>query len=93
MFPTCFKPHKGNIKLNSFEAGGDGGGPSEWDNQYHSDDEPVVALSTGRLHVITTLWMPLKQFGKPWECLKVSGVEWTFTGLMLMTDFHVSTSS
>ncbi|KAL3723012.1 hypothetical protein ACJRO7_035234 [Eucalyptus globulus] len=27
--------------------GGDGGGPSECDNQYHSDDTPVVALSTG----------------------------------------------
>ncbi|WRX07736.1 hypothetical protein QQP08_000223 [Theobroma cacao] len=30
-----------------FEAGGEGGGPSECDNQYHSDDDPVVALSTG----------------------------------------------
>ncbi|GFZ21021.1 hypothetical protein Acr_29g0001830 [Actinidia rufa] len=28
-------------------VGGDGGGPSECDNQYHSDDTPVVALSTG----------------------------------------------
>ncbi|KAM0002479.1 putative RlpA-like domain superfamily, kiwellin [Helianthus debilis subsp. tardiflorus] len=27
--------------------GGDGGGPSECDNQYHSDETPVVALSTG----------------------------------------------
>ncbi|WJX88258.1 hypothetical protein P8452_70366 [Trifolium repens] len=26
---------------------GDGGGPSYCDNQYHSDDTPVVALSTG----------------------------------------------
>ncbi|KAL4591174.1 hypothetical protein LXL04_004125 [Taraxacum kok-saghyz] len=26
---------------------GDGGGPSECDNQYHDDDTPVVALSTG----------------------------------------------
>ncbi|KAJ6872800.1 ripening-related protein 1 [Populus alba x Populus x berolinensis] len=33
--------------MNSFEAGGDGGGPSECDKQYHSDDTPVVALSTG----------------------------------------------
>ncbi|MBA0879736.1 hypothetical protein Goshw_011668 [Gossypium schwendimanii] len=31
----------------NFAAGGDGGGPSECDNHYHSDDEPVVALSTG----------------------------------------------
>ncbi|KAL3009140.1 hypothetical protein AAZX31_07G068700 [Glycine max] len=28
-------------------TGGDGGGPSECDNQYHSDDTPVIALSTG----------------------------------------------
>ncbi|OMO79352.1 hypothetical protein CCACVL1_13733 [Corchorus capsularis] len=26
---------------------GDGGGPPECDNQYHSDDDPMVALSTG----------------------------------------------
>ncbi|KAJ6675379.1 RIPENING-RELATED PROTEIN 2-RELATED [Salix viminalis] len=37
------------LTLNSFEAGGDGGGPSECDEQYHSDDTPVVALSTGYL--------------------------------------------
>ncbi|PKI38650.1 hypothetical protein CRG98_040960 [Punica granatum] len=30
-----------------FEKGKDGGGPSECDNQYHSDDIPIVALSTG----------------------------------------------
>ncbi|KAJ1395953.1 RlpA-like domain superfamily [Sesbania bispinosa] len=35
------------LTLNSFQKGGDGGGPSECDNQYHSDDTPVVALSTG----------------------------------------------
>ncbi|KAJ1375316.1 RlpA-like domain superfamily [Sesbania bispinosa] len=35
------------LTLNSFQKGGDGGGPSECDNQYHSDDTLVVALSTG----------------------------------------------
>ncbi|GKV09001.1 hypothetical protein SLEP1_g20567 [Rubroshorea leprosula] len=35
------------LYLNSFQEGGDGGPPSECDNQYHSDDEPLVALSTG----------------------------------------------
>ncbi|KAF9599765.1 hypothetical protein IFM89_001711 [Coptis chinensis] len=35
------------LTLNSFEKGGDGGGPSECDGKYHSDDKPVVALSTG----------------------------------------------
>ncbi|KAJ1375323.1 RlpA-like domain superfamily [Sesbania bispinosa] len=38
---------KAYLTLNSFQKGGDGGGPSECDNQYHSDDTPVVALSTG----------------------------------------------
>ena len=38
---------KATLTLNSFQKGGDGGGPSECDNQYHDDDTPVVALSTG----------------------------------------------
>ncbi|XP_050387355.1 uncharacterized protein LOC126803620 [Argentina anserina] len=53
MYPkyTCSPPISGNTKayltLNSFEAGGDGGGPSECDGKYHNDNTPVVALSTG----------------------------------------------
>ncbi|XP_073061734.1 kiwellin-1-like [Primulina eburnea] len=47
----CSPPVSGSTKavltLNSFQKDGDGGGPSECDNQYHSDDTPVVALSTG----------------------------------------------
>ncbi|PIA41726.1 hypothetical protein AQUCO_02200271v1 [Aquilegia coerulea] len=35
------------LTLNCFEKGCDGGGPSECDSSYHSDDKPVVALSTG----------------------------------------------
>jgi len=38
---------KAILTLNSFEKGGDGGGPSECDNKFHSDNTPVVALSTG----------------------------------------------
>ena len=38
---------KAVLTLNSFEKGKDGGGPSECDNAYHSDEEKVVALSTG----------------------------------------------
>ncbi|GFY90282.1 hypothetical protein Acr_07g0004790 [Actinidia rufa] len=45
--PTVSSNTKAVLTLNSFQAGGDGGGPSECDNQYHSDDTPVVALSTG----------------------------------------------
>ncbi|KAJ0974267.1 hypothetical protein J5N97_016232 [Dioscorea zingiberensis] len=47
----CSPPLTGNtpatMTINSFAKGGDGGGPSECDNKYHSDDEMVVALSTG----------------------------------------------
>ncbi|KAL4621911.1 hypothetical protein ACB092_06G261400 [Castanea dentata] len=38
---------KDKLTINNIEKGGDGGGPSECDNQYHSDNTPVVALSTG----------------------------------------------
>ncbi|KAF8412268.1 hypothetical protein HHK36_000229 [Tetracentron sinense] len=45
--PTVSQSTKAVLTINSFQKGGDGGGPSECDNQYHSDDTPVVALSTG----------------------------------------------
>ena len=38
---------KAKLTVNSFEAGGDGGGPSECDGRYHSNKRQVVALSTG----------------------------------------------
>uniref|UniRef100_A0A7N0V0A9 Ripening-related protein 1 n=1 Tax=Kalanchoe fedtschenkoi TaxID=63787 RepID=A0A7N0V0A9_KALFE len=38
---------KATLTINSFEEGGDGGGPSECDNKFHDDNTPVVALSTG----------------------------------------------
>ncbi|KAF5822308.1 putative RlpA-like domain superfamily, kiwellin [Helianthus annuus] len=47
----CSPPVSANtsatLTINSFQKGGDGGAPSKCDNQYHSDDNPVVALSTG----------------------------------------------
>ncbi|CAK9134430.1 unnamed protein product [Ilex paraguariensis] len=42
---------KAVLTINSFEKGGDGGAESECDNNYHSDDTPVVALSTGAMVV------------------------------------------
>jgi hypothetical protein len=45
--PPISTSTKAYLTLNSFQKGGDGGGPSYCDNQYHSDDTPVVALSTG----------------------------------------------
>lgn len=38
---------KATLTINSFQKGGDGGGPSECDGKFHSDKTPVVALSTG----------------------------------------------
>ncbi|KAA8516032.1 hypothetical protein F0562_019211 [Nyssa sinensis] len=38
---------KAVLTINSFEKDGDGGGPSECDNKFHSDKTMVVALSTG----------------------------------------------
>ncbi|KAI7735098.1 hypothetical protein M8C21_014900 [Ambrosia artemisiifolia] len=45
--PTVTRATKAKLTINSFQKGGEGGGPSECDNKYHSDDTPVVALSTG----------------------------------------------
>lgn len=36
-----------HMTINGFSEGDDGGGPSEYDNSYHNDNEMVVALSTG----------------------------------------------
>ncbi|KAI5345574.1 hypothetical protein L3X38_013451 [Prunus dulcis] len=83
MYPTytCSRPLYGSTKayltLNSFEAGGDGGGPSECDKKYHNDNTPVVALSTGwynnggRPRLPTSLLQRLS--GKPWVCLRTTG--------------------
>lgn len=47
----CSPPVSGKTKavltLNGFGKGADGGGPSECDGKFHSDDTPIVALSTG----------------------------------------------
>ncbi|KAL8495285.1 hypothetical protein ACS0TY_019438 [Phlomoides rotata] len=45
--PKVTSHTKAVLTLNSFEKGKDGGGPSECDGNYHSDDTPIVALSTG----------------------------------------------
>ncbi|KAF5464239.1 hypothetical protein F2P56_014331 [Juglans regia] len=45
--PPVSSHTKATLTINSFQKGGDGGGPSECDNKYHPDDTPVVALSTG----------------------------------------------
>lgn len=48
---TCSPPVSSDtpaiLTLNNFEAGGDGGGASQCDNQFHNNSEMVVALSTG----------------------------------------------
>ncbi|KAH6837993.1 hypothetical protein C2S53_000354 [Perilla frutescens var. hirtella] len=45
--PSVSAQTKAVLTLNGFEKGADGGGPSECDNKYHSDNDPIVALSTG----------------------------------------------
>ncbi|KAJ8768835.1 hypothetical protein K2173_023739 [Erythroxylum novogranatense] len=52
-YPTyrCSPPEtsstKAQLTLNDFSKGGEGGAPSECDEQYHAKTERVVALSTG----------------------------------------------
>ncbi|MCL7036456.1 hypothetical protein MKW94_023664 [Papaver nudicaule] len=46
---TC-SPHPAHpaiLTLNGFERGEDGGGASECDGQFHDNNTPIVALSTG----------------------------------------------
>nr|XP_010933166.1 putative ripening-related protein 2 [Elaeis guineensis] len=45
--PTVTGATRATMTINSFEEGGEGGGPSECDGKYHKDSESVVALSTG----------------------------------------------
>ncbi|TYI50789.1 hypothetical protein E1A91_D12G127300v1 [Gossypium mustelinum] len=45
--PLVSSSTKATLTINNFEAGGDGGGPSECDNQHHSDIDPIEALSIG----------------------------------------------
>lgn len=45
--PPVSRRTKATLTINSFQKGGDGGAPGKCDNKYHSDDKPVVALSTG----------------------------------------------
>ncbi|OWM69471.1 putative ripening-related protein 2 [Punica granatum] len=45
--PPVSSHTKAILTINSFEKGGDGGGPSECDGLYHSNSLQIVALSTG----------------------------------------------
>ncbi|KAK6143385.1 hypothetical protein DH2020_023733 [Rehmannia glutinosa] len=45
--PKVSAQTKAVLTINGFGKGADGGGPSECDGKYHSDDTPIVALSTG----------------------------------------------
>ncbi|KAB1226478.1 Kiwellin [Morella rubra] len=45
--PSVTSSTPARLTLNDFSEGGDGGGPSECDDQYHSNSERIVALSTG----------------------------------------------
>ncbi|KAK3205959.1 hypothetical protein Dsin_020005 [Dipteronia sinensis] len=45
--PSVTSSTQAKLTLNNFAQGGDGGDPSECDEQYHDNTELVVALSTG----------------------------------------------
>ncbi|XP_047306594.1 kiwellin-1-like [Impatiens glandulifera] len=45
--PTVTSKTQAILTLNGFQKDQDGGSPSECDNKYHSNDIPIVALSTG----------------------------------------------
>ncbi|KAI8524064.1 hypothetical protein RHMOL_Rhmol13G0120100 [Rhododendron molle] len=45
--PTVTSSTPAKLTNNDFSQGGDGGGPSECDGKYHSNKNPIVALSTG----------------------------------------------
>ena len=45
--PPVSKHTKAILTINDFQKGGDGGGTSACDNKFHSNNTPVVALSTG----------------------------------------------
>uniref|UniRef100_A0A0E0K2T2 Ripening-related protein n=1 Tax=Oryza punctata TaxID=4537 RepID=A0A0E0K2T2_ORYPU len=45
--PATTGSTKAVMTLNDFDAGGDGGDPSECDGKFHKNTERVVALSTG----------------------------------------------
>ncbi|GFY92544.1 hypothetical protein Acr_08g0009400 [Actinidia rufa] len=45
--PAVLSRTKATLTINNFQAGGDGGGPSECDRKYHSYHLPIVLLSTG----------------------------------------------
>ncbi|XP_071739817.1 putative ripening-related protein 6 [Rutidosis leptorrhynchoides] len=46
IFPINVHSIDATLNLNGFEKGEGGGGPAECDGKYHSDDDPIVALST-----------------------------------------------
>ncbi|EXC22900.1 hypothetical protein L484_007509 [Morus notabilis] len=45
--PPVTSSTQAKLTNNDFSEGGDGGGPSECDDRYHSNSERIVALSTG----------------------------------------------
>ncbi|KAJ0021376.1 hypothetical protein Pint_32123 [Pistacia integerrima] len=45
--PTVTSQTNAKLTNNDFREGGDGGGASQCDGEYHDNSEPIVALSTG----------------------------------------------
>ncbi|GLJ18352.1 hypothetical protein SUGI_0324810 [Cryptomeria japonica] len=47
---TSASERRGRMTVNSFEKGGDGGGPSACDGHFHSDNDHWVALPPPTFH-------------------------------------------
>ncbi|KAG9452637.1 hypothetical protein H6P81_005541 [Aristolochia fimbriata] len=54
------------LTLNSFKKGGDGGAPAACDSKYHSDETPVVALSTRWFNKGKSCHNKIKISAHPW---------------------------
>ncbi|XP_069154616.1 kiwellin-1-like [Solanum lycopersicum] len=75
----CSPPVTGNTKvvltLNSFQKGGDGGGPSECDNQYHFDDTPVHFLEFFLSQNVQNIMTPILLMTVVDECDSTMGCD------------------
>ncbi|XP_051147305.1 kiwellin-1-like [Andrographis paniculata] len=55
---------KAVLTLNGFEKGKDGGGPAECDGHYHSDNIPIVAMSTGWFNKMKRCFQNVTIYGR-----------------------------
>ncbi|GFZ06864.1 hypothetical protein Acr_18g0010490 [Actinidia rufa] len=79
--PPVSQRTKAVLTLYSFEKGGDGGAPSRSDNMHHSDNTPVVALSTGWFNHQRRCLNNITIYGNGWSVKAMVVDECDSTGL------------